>query len=175
MVACKLECAFNRLGTGVAIEESMWARHWSDRRELLCQISQRLVKEVSARDVNQLCRLLLNCGDDFGVAMACRDHRDTRGQVEKLVAVHVFYANAAAASCNQRIGTGIAGRYKATVRLDDLPGLGSRQRTHQLGSKLSVHFLFRHVLVSLADSFCGWRWSMATDSVGKSHPVHRIR
>jgi hypothetical protein len=52
--------------------------------------------KVSARDMNQLGSLLLDGRDNFRMAVAGRNHGNARGKVEKLVAVHVFHANAAA-------------------------------------------------------------------------------
>jgi hypothetical protein len=45
--------------------------------------------------VDQLGGLLLDGGNHLGMAMAGRNHGDARGKVEKLVAVHVFHADAA--------------------------------------------------------------------------------
>jgi hypothetical protein len=103
-------------------------------------------------DVNQLGGLLLDGGNHFGMAVAGGGHGDARRKVEKLVAVHVFHADAAAALGHQRIRARVAGRDQPVVGLDGGLGLGSGQRTNELGSVLRVQFLLGHLL-DLLDGF----------------------
>ena len=148
VIAGQLERALNGLRAGVAIEEAMRSGHGRHGREALGEIRQRLVVEVGAGDVDQLGGLLLNGGDHFGMAMAGGGHGDAGGEVEKLVAVHVFHADAAAALGHQRIGARITGRNQAVVGGHGGAGLGSGQRTNQLGSELGMHLLLGHLRVS---------------------------
>src|SRR5215469_16584586 len=109
VIARQLHGALHRLRAGVAIEEAMVASHWSHSRQALRQVGQRFVVEISSRDVNQFRGLLLNCGYDLGMAMASGGDGDAGGKVEELVAIHVLYANAAAAPGHERIRARIAG------------------------------------------------------------------
>src|ERR1700678_5768 len=108
--------------------------------------------EVRSGDVDQLRSLLLDGRDYFRVAVAGRRHGDARGKVEKLIAVHVFHADAEAALGHQRIRAGITGRNKPAVRLDRSPGLGSGQRTEKFRTVLGVKLLLVHSHVSWADA-----------------------
>ena len=70
MIPGQLERALDSLGTGVAIEEAMRSGHGGHGRKALRQVGERLVVEVSARDVDQFGGLLLNRRDHPGMAMA---------------------------------------------------------------------------------------------------------
>ena len=124
VVAGQLERALDGLGAGVAVEELVRPGHGRHGGEPLGQIGQRLVVEIGAGDVDQLGGLLLDGGDHLGMAVAGGDHGDARGKVEKLVAVHVFDADAAAALGHQRIGARIAGRDQPVIGLDGRLALG---------------------------------------------------
>ena len=152
MIAGQLEGALDGLGPGVAVEELVRAGHGRDGREPGGQIGDMFVVKIGAGDVNQLGGLFLNGGDNFRVAVAGGDHGDARREVEKFVAVRVFHANAAAALGNQWIGAGVAGRNQPLVGFDGGLGFGSGQRTDELGSELSMHFLLGHLLVSSTHS-----------------------
>ena len=103
----------------------MRSRHWSHGRKPLGKIGERRVKEVRAGDVDQLRGLLLDGRNHFGMAMAGRSHGDTGGEVEKLVAVHVFHAESAAALRHQRIRTRVTGRDEPAIGLNGGFGLRS--------------------------------------------------
>ena len=152
VVARQFEGAFDGLGAGVAVEKLVRSGHGRDGREPVSQIGHRLAVEVGSGDVQQFSGLLLDCGDHFGVAMAGGDHGDARREVEKLVAVRVFHANAAAALGHQRIRARIAGRDEPVIGLDGSLGLGSGQGTDDLWSVLRVHFLLSHFFISSTDS-----------------------
>ena len=73
----------------------------------------------------QLGGLLLNGGDDLGMAVAGGGYGDAGGEVEELVAIHVLDHDAASALGDQRIGAGVGGRDEAVIVGDDAPGIGA--------------------------------------------------
>ena len=112
--------------------------------------------------MNQLRGLLLDGRDHFGVAMAGRNHGNARGEVEKLVAVHIFHADAAAALGHQRIRARITGRDEPCIRFDGSLCLGSRQSSNELGSVLRMQFLLGHLgcLLGVYGCAAAARWRM---------------
>ncbi len=155
VIPSQLQCALHRFCAGVAIEKPMWSPHRRYRRKLLRQIRQRLVIKIRARNVDQLCSLLLNRRNHLWMAMASRSHGDARGKIQKLIPVHVFYAKPASPLRYQRIRTRIAGRNQPVVRFHCGPCFRPGQGSNQLWSKLGVQFLFIHFRFSSSDSL---RW-----------------
>ena len=100
--------------------------------------------EVGSRDVDQLSGLLLDGRDHLGVAVAGRSHGNAGCKVEKLVAVHIFHANAASALGNQRIGARITGRDQPCVRRNGFLRLGAWQGTNKFRSVLRVQLFLSH-------------------------------
>ena len=102
VIAGELEGALDGLGAGVAVVEAVRAGHGRDGGEALGEGRRVFVVEVGAGHVDELGGLLLDGGDDLRMAMAGRDDGDAGGEVEELVAVDVFDADAAAAFGDQR-------------------------------------------------------------------------
>ena len=75
--------------------------------------------------MDQLSRLLLDGRHHLGMAMAGGGHGDAGGEVEELVAVHVFDAHAAAALGYQRIGAGVGRRNVTVIALQVRAGIGA--------------------------------------------------
>ena len=73
------------------------------RGEPFRELDQIGIVKIRAGHVNQFGGLLLDGGDDFGMAMAGGNDGDAGGEIEENVAVHVFYHRAAAALGDQRI------------------------------------------------------------------------
>ena len=109
VVSGELQGALDRLRRRSCRSRSGAGPAWARRREALGQRDHVLVVEVGAGHVDQLAGLLLDGGDDFGMAMAGGVDGDAGGEVEELVAVDVFDANAAAAFGHQGIGAGVSG------------------------------------------------------------------
>ncbi len=148
VVAGQFQRALDGLCAGVAVKEAMRPGHGRDGRELFGEIGQGFVVEVGAGDMDEFGGLLLNCGDDFRMAVAGGGDGDAGGEIEKLVAVNVFNAETAAALRDQGIRAGITGRNQPVVGGNRGTGLGSGHRTNQLRSKLCVHLLLGHLRVS---------------------------
>ena len=79
-------------------------------------------------------RLLLNRGDDFGMAMAGRGHGDAGGKIEELVAIHIFDHNAASALGNQRIRARVGRRNIFFIACENALGIGAGKRRLELGA-----------------------------------------
>ena len=69
-----------------------------------------LVVEVGAGHVDQFGGLLLDGGDDLGMAVAGGGDGDAGGEIEELVAVDVGDDDAASALGDQRVGAGVGRR-----------------------------------------------------------------
>ncbi len=103
--------------------------HGSNGGKPLGQVCERLIVEVSAGDVDEFGSLLLDRRNDFGVAMAGGCHGDARSEVEELIAIHVFDADAAAAPGDQRIRAGVAWRDQAVIGLNSRASFRAGQWT----------------------------------------------
>jgi len=84
--------------------------------------------------VNQFAGLLLNGGDDFGMAMAGRSDGNTSGEIKKFVAVHVSDDDAASALGYQRVGSGVRRRNVFVIARQHALGVGAGQGGHDLRS-----------------------------------------
>ena len=122
--------------------------------------------------MNQFGGLLLNGRNDLGMAMAGGDHGDARREVEKLVAVNVFNANAAAALGHQRIRARIAGRDQPRIGSTAACALGPGKGQTQFRSVLRVNLLLGHLLVSSINCclLSGPHWRTVEGPVAS--PVH---
>jgi hypothetical protein len=123
VVAGNLERALDRLGPGVAVVEAMRPRHRRNPGKPLGERDQALVVEIGARHVDQFAGLLLNGRDDLRVTVPGRNNSDAGGKVQKLVAVDVFHAQAAAALRHHGVRacvlfrSGFSGRIRAAQLL----------------------------------------------------------
>jgi hypothetical protein len=91
----KLQCSFDCFSAAV---RKVCARGTRDRNDLikfLCELRHVAVVVISAAHVDQLFGLLLNCSDDFGVAVAGRTNGDAGVAVEEDVSVNIFDPHAA--------------------------------------------------------------------------------
>jgi hypothetical protein len=138
VVARQLERAFNGFGAGVAVEEPVRAGHGRHGGEAVGQVGERHVIKVRSGNVDEFGSLFLNGRDNFGMAMTGGNHGNAGGEVEKLVAVHVFNAAAFGALGHQRIGAGVAGRDEAGIGRNGSLRLGAGQGTDQFRSVLCV-------------------------------------
>ncbi len=100
--------------------------------EPLGETRHTLVVKIGAGHVDEFGGLLLNGGDDFGMAMAGRTDGDAGGKIQKCIAIHVFDNCAVTAFGDERVIPGIGRRHELAVALDDAPGVGAGQRGKQL-------------------------------------------
>ena len=134
VIAGELERGLDGLGTGVAVVDAMRAGHGSDLRQPLGEHRHLFVVEVGARHVDQLRGLLLDGGDDLGVAVPGRRHRDPGGEVEELVAVDVFDDDTPAALGDHRIRAGVRRRNILFIGRENALRVGAGQRGLNLGT-----------------------------------------
>ena len=85
--------------------------------ELLGELRHAFVIKIGAGHVDQFGGLLLNGGDNFGMAMAGGADGDAGGKIEKHVAVNVFDHRAAAALGDQRIIARVGRRHELRRRV----------------------------------------------------------
>ena len=71
--------------------------------------------------------LLLDGGDDVGMAMAGRSHGDAGREIEELIAVHVGDDDAATAFGHERIGAGVGRGNILIVAFENALGVGTGQ------------------------------------------------
>src|SRR5579872_1862419 len=110
MVARQLHGRLHRFSAGIAVVDLYWTGHGSDLLQTLRQCDQAFVVEIRARHTDQLARLFLDGGDNFRMAMPGGDHGNSRGEIQKLIAVNILHSHSAAARGHQRIRTGVGGR-----------------------------------------------------------------
>ena len=82
--------------------------------------------------MNQLGGLLLNGGDDFGMAVPRRADGDACGEIQKCIAVNVLDNRATAALGDERIVPRIGRRHEFGVVFHNALGVGSGQYGNQL-------------------------------------------
>ncbi len=70
VIAGEFQGAFDGFGAGVAVVEAVRSGHGSDGGEPVGQGGHGFVVKIGAGDVYQLGGLLLDGGDDFGMAVA---------------------------------------------------------------------------------------------------------
>jgi hypothetical protein len=83
IAARDLDRAFHRFGTGITEEHEIGKALFAQPRGKL--VAVRALEQV--RHVPELCRLLLQCGDQMRMAMAERIDRDAAGEIEITLAV----------------------------------------------------------------------------------------
>jgi len=135
VVPGQLQGALNGFCSGVAVVEAMRPRHGCHGGEPLRQRDHAFVVEVGARHVDQLGGLLLDGLDDLRMTVAGGGDGDAGGEVEELVAVHVFDPGAAAAFGYQRIATCVGGGDPAVVGFHDGARFRSGQWSGDAGGK----------------------------------------
>src|SRR5688572_25819547 len=90
LVTGQLERCFDRFRAGIREEDSLRRRTGRYLGHFPRQVALWQVVEVRPRHMDQLRRLLLNCGDHPRVAVARRADGDSGGEVEKDVAVDIL-------------------------------------------------------------------------------------
>ena len=77
----QLDGCFDGFRAGISEINALGGFSWGDGREALRQFDQRRIIKIRAGHVNQFGGLLLNCGDDIGMAMARCDDSNARGEI----------------------------------------------------------------------------------------------
>ncbi len=134
VIAREFQGAFDGFGSGVSVINFVWALHGRDRRQALGEGHERLVIKIGTRHVDQFAGLLLNGGDDVGMAMSGGGHGDAGGEIEELVAIDIFDDNAASALGHERIGTRVGGRDIFFIARKNALGVGPGKRGDELGA-----------------------------------------
>src|SRR5438132_13179550 len=109
---------------GARVSEIDAARHVAgrDASQPLSQLHHVLVIEIGARHVDEPCRLPLDGGGDFGVAVPGGGDGDAGVEIEKPVPVDILNDGALTSRRYQRIGTRVRGREHAGVTRYDVRG-----------------------------------------------------
>ncbi len=94
----------------------------------LGQVDLRLVIEIGAGHVDQLAGLVLDGGDDLGMAVPRRGDGDAGGEIEEEVAVDVLDHRAAAALDDQGINARVGRRHVLLVALEQGLAFGPGKR-----------------------------------------------
>ena len=134
VIARQFQRALDRLRAGVAVVDLVRPGHGSDLRQPLGERHHALVVKVGARHVDQFARLLLNGGDDLGMAVTGGGHGDAGGEIEEFVAVHVFDDDAAAALGDHRVGTRVGRRNVLVIARENALGVGAGDGGVDLGA-----------------------------------------
>src|SRR5262249_26355813 len=95
------------------------------------------VVEISPGDVDQFRGLLLNGGNHFRMTMPGGGNCDTGGEVEELIAVHVFNTYATATLRDHGIRPRVTGRNEAVVFFHDAFCIRTGQGTVEFRSKFA--------------------------------------
>ena len=131
MVPGQLQGALDGFRSGVSIVKAMGSGHGRNGRQAFGKGHHVFVIKVGSGDVDQLRGLLLDGGDDLGMAMPGRNNGDAGGKVQEFVSIDIFNAQAQAALGHHGIGAGVAGRDVAFVAGDNRAGFRSRHRTEE--------------------------------------------
>ena len=131
-VARQLDGAFDGFGAGIAEVNFLGFGAGRDGGQFFREARHVLVIEIRAGHVDQFGGLLLNRGDNFGMAMAGGANRNACGEIEEHVAVDVFDHGAAAALGDQRVIARVGRRHEFRVGFEHALGV----RTGQLGDEL---------------------------------------
>ncbi len=145
VVPGKFEGTFDCFSAGVSVEKLVRTGHWRDSGEAFGEVSEVLVVEVCARDVDELGSLFLDRCNYFRMAVAGGNNGDAGRKIEELVPIDIFKASSAAATSDERIGACIAWGNEAFVGGDGCFGLAAWEWTFELGSELRVDFLLGHI------------------------------
>ena len=136
VIARELERGLDGLGAGVAVVERDAGRAWARSCERRAASGELRVVEVGAGHVNQFAGLLLDGGDDLGMAVSGGGDGDSGGEVEELIAVHVLDHDAASALGDQWIGAGVGRRNDFGVCFENALGIRAGQSCANLGPGL---------------------------------------
>src|SRR5207248_11603628 len=90
------------------------------------------------RHMNELARLILDGGDDLGMAVTRRGHGDAGGHVQKAIAVHIFNHGAGAASNDQRIAAGVRWRNEPGVAIEEFLTARAGQGGLEAGNRVLI-------------------------------------
>src|SRR4051812_39448227 len=77
--------------------------------------------------MNEFRSLVLNCSDDFGMAVARCYNGNSSGEIQKKIAVNILDHRTAAPCCHQGITTRVGRRHNFMVEIENPAGIGSRQ------------------------------------------------
>ena len=83
VIARELDGGFQGFGAGIAEVNALGVFARSDGGELFGQITQIRIVKIRAGHVNQFGGLLLNRGDNVGMAMSGGDDGDSGGEIEE--------------------------------------------------------------------------------------------
>ena len=132
VVPGELEAGLDRLGSGVADEGALGARHGGDAGELRGGLRVDRQVEVTGAEVLELLGLALDGGNHVRVAVPGGVDRDAGGEVQEHVAVDVLDGAAEATHGHDRVGAREAGTRPGVIELDVRAGLGARQLGHDV-------------------------------------------
>src|SRR5437764_960435 len=93
----ELQSRLDRLGTAVRKVCTGRATERADLLEFSAEVRHLSIKVVRPAKMDELIHLLRYCGDDVGVTVARRAHRDARVAVEEYVSVRVLDPDAVGA------------------------------------------------------------------------------
>ena len=120
---CRLQC----LGSAVGEEDALGRRARRQLGESLRQVDLGLVIKIGAGHVNQPGGLVLNGGDDLGMAMPGRGHGDACREVEEQVPIDVSNHRPAAPLDDERIQPRVGRRNGLLVPLQQDLRVGTGQ------------------------------------------------
>ena len=126
--AGQLDGRLDGFRAAVAQEDLLGLIARDDGAELLHEFDLRVVTECAAPQVEEIGGLVLDGGDDFGMAVTGGANGDAGGEVEKTVTVEVFDDAAAGPSGGQGIVMHVRGGGGLVVSTDGGEGLGARRR-----------------------------------------------
>ncbi len=144
VVARQFDRRLDRLSAGIAEIYAPGCVTWSNGGQFLRQLHHVLVVEVGPGHVDQAAGLALDRRDHVGVAVARGCHSNSGIEVEKAVAVDVFYHGAAAAFDDQRIAPGIRRGQHLRVPFDNRPRPRTGQGRDELRKIGSNCFIGQH-------------------------------
>src|SRR5207244_3415542 len=87
---CQLEGRLDCLSSAVGKMRTSWAGNRRDRIECFSQVRHLSVVVIGAAYVYELRGLILNCFDDFGVAMPRRAHCHAGVAIQENIAIDIF-------------------------------------------------------------------------------------
>ena len=126
--------------------------------------------------MNQLGRLPLDSGNNFGMTVAGCHHGYPRSEVKERIAIHILNQGAQAASGYQRVTSRIGWRNVPSVQFDHPPGMGSGQwsdyaRQFGMLKSFGPGRLFRHTTIvhALKTHVVGRLEECAADAPCKAH------
>src|SRR6185312_12841028 len=99
-----------------------------DLAQLLGQGNESLVVKIGAGHMDQACGLILDCAHHVRMAVAGSYDRDTGIEVQKAVAIDVFYNGALPFGRDQWIAARVRGRNNTTIPLDNSERARTRHR-----------------------------------------------